>query len=348
MSQLDQEQLVDLKRFGDWTSWLSWLILLVILPFSALSIAGIAWLPAVVWAVWDGSFLRNLILLTVGYFALLPIVFVPGLDWLQIKLIAPDSRAPTPQERSHLRPAWQAVLRRVGKGGNRRYLLRVVDSDEMNAYAGGGRLVIVTSLALRLLRQSELEAVLSHELGHHAGMHPIVLLVTSWFKRPIIWFHSLLRIVHDLLIWAINTTSRRWLSLVLLVISLAPRAVLGLLAFVYKAATLVLLFFGRQAEHQADATAVKLGYSQPLIQALNTFEGATGSQQSGEAYDAALEKAGLPARKTRWDTHPPIARRVQKIMRAMDRLTGARSPSNNRAPAAAGTAGAASANDAIR
>ena len=307
---------IDLKRFGDWTSWSSWLVLLALLPFSALSIAGFVWLPA--W-LWGGNFLRNLIVLTAAYFVLLPVVFIPGLNWLQIKLIAPDSRSPTSQERARLRPAWQAVLKRVGKGSNRRYQLRVVDSDCPNAYAGGGRLVIITSLALQLLPQPELEAVLSHELGHHSGMHPIVLLANSWITRPIVWFHSLLRIIHGLSISIVSLARDGWIKLFLLIVLLVPRAVLGLLSLVWKAATLVLLFFGRQAEHQADATAVRLGYGHNLIQAFYTMEaGESGAGAPGQSA-AGQPAAGQPAAgfRDRWESHPPTTKRVQKIRRAL-------------------------------
>ncbi len=325
-------QRIDLKRFGDWTSWSSWLILLGMLPFSALSIAGFAWLPAL---LMPGGFLRNLTVLVAAYFALLPVVFIPGMNWLQIKLIAPDSRPLTGEERSRLRPAWQALLSRVGKGGNRRYQLRVIDSDNLNAYAGGGRLVIITSLALRALAQPELEAVLSHELGHHAGMHPIVVLANSWLTRPIVWFHSLLRLVHDLLITVINHTPDGWIRIILLVVLLVPRAVLGALSLVWRVATLLLLFFGRHAEHQADATAVKLGYGHDLISALNTLQDAVASQNGfGRAHvsgtheagtyetgthetEAGLKEVRMVVVKNRWDTHPPTSKRLQKITRAL-------------------------------
>lgn len=32
-----------------------------------------------------------------------------------------------------------------------------------------------------------LPGVLAHELGHHVGLHPIVLCLEVWFMRPIIW-----------------------------------------------------------------------------------------------------------------------------------------------------------------
>ncbi len=322
-TSLQPDRRIDLKRFGDWTSWSSWLILLGILPFSALSIAGLAWLPAL---FIPGDFLRNLIALIAVYFALLPIVFIPGLNWLQIKLIAPDSRTLTGEERSRLRPAWQAVLSRVDKGGSRHYQLRVIDSDNVNAYAGGGRLVILTSFALRVLARPELEAVLSHELGHHAGMHPIVCLANGWLTRPIVWFHSLLRVVHDLLVFVINL-SDGWVRGILLVVLLVPRTVLEVLSLVWKTATLLLLFLGRHAEYQADTTAVKLGYGHSLISALSTMENVAINQNST---DPSLSEMQSIVVKSRWDTHPPTAMRLEKITRAITRRATSPDKMSNR------------------
>ena len=48
---------------------------------------------------------------------------------------------------------------------------RVIDSDELNAFACGGHLVVVTSFAFRRLTARQLAGVLAHELGHFLSLH---------------------------------------------------------------------------------------------------------------------------------------------------------------------------------
>lgn len=308
LNSLPKPQTVNLGRFGDWTSWFSWLILLLLLPFSVLSVAGFTWLPAL---LLPGDFLHNLLLLTAIYFAVLPIVFIPGFDWLQIKLCAPDSRQPTPQERSHLRPAWAKVQRRVGKDLSRQYTLLVVDSDNLNAYAGGGRLMVVTTQALCALEPDELEAVLSHELGHHVGMHPVVLLAQAWLTRPILWFHTLLRLIYACLAGITKMTSG-YIWVALTIVTLVPRCALEMLSNIYRFATWTLRFFGRHAEYQADLTAVQLGYGPVLIEALD-FMRAFDDEDEVQPDSRRLTRFKQRVPEILWSTHPPTTKRIKRI-----------------------------------
>ena len=54
-----------------------------------------------------------------------------------------------------------------------RYILRVLPSDELNAFACGGHLVVVTTFAIDELPRRELAGVLAHELSHHLGLHTV-------------------------------------------------------------------------------------------------------------------------------------------------------------------------------
>ena len=45
--------------------------------------------------------------------------------------------------------------------------------DELNAFACGGHLVVVTTFAIDELPEHELAGVLAHELSHHLGMHTV-------------------------------------------------------------------------------------------------------------------------------------------------------------------------------
>ena len=49
----------------------------------------------------------------------------------------------------------------------------MLPSDELNAFACGGHLVVVTTFAIAELPARELAGVLAHELSHHLGMHTV-------------------------------------------------------------------------------------------------------------------------------------------------------------------------------
>ena len=94
---------VDFGRLGDWTSWSSLLVLLLLAPLTALCLAPFV---AVAAAVLPGGFDLWMIL----YFAALPLLFVPGLGFLQVRLVCPESRKPTADELARLMPLWDSVL----------------------------------------------------------------------------------------------------------------------------------------------------------------------------------------------------------------------------------------------
>ena len=69
-------------------------------------------------------------------------------------------------------PLWRAIAL-ANELPPDRYILRVLPSDELNAYVCGGHLVVVTTFALAELPRRELAGVLAHELSHHLGMHTV-------------------------------------------------------------------------------------------------------------------------------------------------------------------------------
>ena len=295
---------VNFGRLGDWTSWSSLLVLLLLAPLTALCLAPFT---AVAAAVLPGDF----VLWTILYFAALLLVFIPGLEFLQVWLVCPGSRKPSPEELARLMPLWDGVLAGVGRGKRRRYRIRVADDHRVNAAAGGGSLVIVTTRALATLPDGHLEAVLAHEFGHHVGFHPLVLLAQQWLGKPLDWAARLSITVHNLLAWL---TGWRMHPIALVVVwagVLLIRLALAVLDAVVKVAMLILLFFGRRAEYNADSVATKLGYGRELMGALGEME----RQDAG-----ALAHQEAPARASPfWDTHPPTPKRIAKIHETMSK-----------------------------
>ena len=296
------EELVDFSLFGDWTSWSSALVLVALLPVTAACLWPMA---AIVAAVLPGGTGLWMLL----YFAALVIVLIPGLEFLQVWLIGRGTRSPTPEEQAVLEPAFQDVLSRLGRGSKRRYRLRVIDDDHLNAAAGGGSLVMVTTRALHTLPDDQLKALLAHELGHHSGLHPVVSLAQAWMYVPIGIVAWLATKLHNVLAWLTGREMRMSLYLFVMGAALFLRLMLFILGLILRLANLILVSFGRRAEYRADDMGVALGYGQSLEQALRTMEG--DELAHPESHGVVSWLTNLES------THPPTAKRIERIRNAM-------------------------------
>ncbi len=152
----------DMGLKGDWTAWGQ---LLFFVPFLVLSSACLIFslLPLflILWNAIPGHWLIPV----VAYYAMGLLFFVPAIENFMWNYLDRSSRAPSLEERQRLDPVWNDVISRVGKGSDRKYTLRVTATQDLNAYAAGGRQVVVTQGALQNLNTRELTGVLAHELG---------------------------------------------------------------------------------------------------------------------------------------------------------------------------------------
>ena len=297
-----EDGLVNFSLFGDWTSWSSALVLVALFPVTAACLWPMA---VIVGAVLPGGASLWALL----YFAALPVVLIPGLEFLQVWLIGRGTRRPTAEELAVLEPAFEDVLSRLGRGSKRRYRLRVLDDDNLNAAAGGGSLVMVTTRALHTLPDDQLKAVLAHELGHHAGLHPLVSLAQGWVYLPIWIVAWLAEKIHNIVAWISGRKMRLNLYLFVVGVGLFLRLILLVLVLVLRLAYIILVFFGRRAEYRADDMGVALGYGQSLEQALRTIEGTA---------PAEPEPSGMGSWLTSLEsTHPPTPKRIERIRKTM-------------------------------
>ena len=90
------------------------------------------------------------------------------------------ARRPTTAEADVIEPLWADVAQANGLTADR-YILRILPSDELNAYACGGHLVVVTSYAVDELTTRQLRGVLAHELSHHLGLHTVAITIGPSF-----------------------------------------------------------------------------------------------------------------------------------------------------------------------
>jgi len=265
-----------------------------VLPVFLLAI-GVVWL--VVRLVWDVPYWW----FAAGYAGAVVLLFLRP---VQQFLLAPllGARRPTRAERVALEPAWRPVLQ-VNDLPQRRYVLAVQPSPEVNAFACGGHLVVVTSFAVTSLPRDELSGVLAHELSHHLGLHTVALTLSQWLSVPVLLLARIGFFLQNVAKAATSSFASH---------SSALTAVGRLVALVLTAVSWVFLSglllanalanaVGRNAEFQADRRVVEMGFGRPLALALRRV--------------VAMNGSDLPAT---WAerlaaTHPPARTRVARI-----------------------------------
>lgn len=255
----------------------------------------VIWLPVRV--AWDVTFT----VFALSWFAAVVLLFLrPVQVWVLGPLLG--ARHPTRDQMAVLAPAWRAVLQAVDLPA-RRYVLAVLPSHELNAFACGGHLVVVTSYAIETLPRDELSGVLAHELSHHLGLHTVALTVVQWLTLPVL---VLARVGFFLLNVATAATSSfgRGSTAVTLVGRLVATVLtmVSAVLFVGLAATNALSNrVSRASELQADERVVAMGFGRPLASALRRVMSEGGGQRAVSWRDR------LDA------THPPARTRVARI-----------------------------------
>lgn len=223
---------------------------------------------------------------------------------VQVVLLTPllGARRPTRDERAVLDTSWRSVLQ-ANRLPGRRYVVVVLPAGELNAFACGGHLVVVTSYALQTLPRDELAGVLAHELSHHLGFHTVALTIGHWLSVPILLLARIGFFLQNVAAAATTSFARgsaaataagRLLSALLTAISWIFLS--GLLA-----SNLIGNRVGRSAEFEADERVVEMGFGRPLAMALRRFV-----QQRGDTPGTTLQ--GRLA-----TTHPPARTRIARI-----------------------------------
>jgi Zn-dependent protease with chaperone function len=224
------------------------------------------------------------------------------------------ARRPTAGELEKLAPAWQEVTQAV-RSSPRRYVLAVLDADDINAYACGGHLVVVTSYAVRALRRNELTGVLAHELSHHLGLHTVALTVQHWLSVPILVLARIGFFLQNVAQAAAESFGQgsAWFATIGRAVALVLRAIAWLFLLAIVLAGALANVVGRNAEFAADRRAADIGFGPHLAAALRQFVG-----------------SGLAHPPTSWRdrafaSHPPPRVRVARLD-AYGRATRARMP----------------------
>ena len=201
-SQAADDEGVDPRHLGHGASSSSILGLLLLVPLTVLCLLPLTLVAAAVLPGGAG-------LWTIVYFAGLPLLFVPGLEFVQARLVCPGSRRPTPDESARLTARRDRVLARVAADKRRRHRFRVSDDQRATAGGGGGSIVVVTARAINELPDDQLEAVLAHQLGHQVGARPFMALAHRWLVQPLEWAARVLAAGQSLLAWLDRRRMRR-------------------------------------------------------------------------------------------------------------------------------------------
>ena len=267
---------------------------LALLPAWAVSVAAFWWV--VVLFVWVPYWLFALVWLSLGVL----LFWQPAQRLLLQRLIG--ARTPTRNEDDRLQRAWSVVAQRNLIPPSR-FVLAIVDSDDLNAFATGGHLMIVSSWAVENLTGDELTGVLAHELSHHLGMHTVALTVSQWLTVPIVLFARIGYLLQNIAEAAGDAIERRSAGA-----ALVGRTVAGLLTIVswlFLSTITVAQYIGNSvgkgAEFAADTRAVEMGFGKPLMRSLRR-----------------VVESGSGERPTNWrdrlvSAHPPARTRIARI-----------------------------------
>ena len=212
------------------------------------------------------------------------------------------ARRPTSAEADVIAPLW-AQIAQANDLPPSRFVVRVLPSDELNAYACGGHLVVVTTYAVEELSRQQLRGVLSHELSHHLGMHTVALTVGHWLSTPIVLLARIGLFVENVGHAAAGSFGKD--SPVVSAIGNVVAAVMNLISWVFTAALrgsdAVSNLVGHASEFEADRRAVRMGFGRELASALRQVI-ATGTAGRPIGWRARLGAS-----------HPPALTRVARI-----------------------------------
>ena len=262
-----------------------------------------AWLVAVAAFWWVTQLFVNVSFVVFAgvWFLLGGVLFLRPVQKLVLMRLL-GARTPTRQENDSLQRAWHVVAQanHIPPG---RFVLSVADSEDLNAFASGGHLVVVSSWAIANLSREDLSGVLAHELSHHLGMHTIALTVGQWLTIPIVLLARIGFYVQNIAHAATDTFTQgsSGASLIGKTIAGALTIVSWIFLSMISISQVIGNATGKGAEFKADETVVNMGFGRELRNALRI-----------------VIAAGHGERATHWrdrlvTAHPPARTRVARI-----------------------------------
>ena len=223
---------------------------------------------------------------------------------IQVLVLTPLLRArrPTDDEADVIEPLWAQIAQATGLPANR-YVVRVLPTDELNAFACGGHLVLVTSFAVHDLSQAQLRGVLAHELSHHLGLHTVAITIGHWLSAPVVLLARIGFFLENVGRAAVASFGRESpaVSAAGSVIAVIMHALSWVFTAALRGSDAVANLVGHSSEFEADRRAVRMGFGRELASALRELL-ARGTGQRPIGWRARLAAS-----------HPPARTRVARI-----------------------------------
>jgi Zn-dependent protease with chaperone function len=223
---------------------------------------------------------------------------------IQVLVLTPLLRArrPTTDEAEIIEPMWARIAQANGLPASR-YVLRVLPTDELNAFACGGHLVLVTSFAVHDLSEAQLRGVLAHELSHHLGLHTVAITIGHWLSAPVVLLARVGFFLENIGRASVGSFGQK--SPLVAAIGSVVAVVMHALSWVFTAALrgsdALANLVGHSSEFEADRRAVRMGFGRELASALRELL-ARGSGRRPIGWRARLAAS-----------HPPARTRVARI-----------------------------------
>ncbi len=235
--------------------------------------------------------------------------------WMMgVRVISPNTQDPDLQELlsvvHRLAKASQIPVPEVG----------VYESNEVNAFATGPTqsrsIVAVSSGLLRRMKETEVEAILGHEIAHIANGDMITMTLLQGVVNAFVMF---LARVLALAFSGMGRSNRESSS------SLGSRSSYMLLVFLFEIIFMILgsiliAAYSRYREFRADAGGAKLAGKDNMISALNTL------RVMQEIRDPKAENPAFAAFKISthskkgllrfFATHPPLEERIERLKKS--------------------------------
>ncbi len=218
------------------------------------------------------------------------------------------ARQPSDIERAHLEPAWKVVEQQVGIRPGR-FVLSVADIDDINAFACGGHMLVVSSFAIEHLTEDELTGVLAHELSHHLGGHTVALTVAQWMSMPILGLARLGIRMRDIGMSVAKRLEDEYATFKLIgwIINIVLTSLSRLLLIGFLLSQSLGEIVGRSAEFQADRRAHAMGFGRELRYALTRVIHRTPANEPTRLLSRVLL------------SHPPAIDRVARLDAMLNR-----------------------------
>ena len=198
-----------------------------------------------------------------------------------------------------------------------------MDVPEVNAMAYyspfGSRIALTAGLIQEYrfgrIRLDEVKAVLAHEASHLKSKHPLknslvmsIISLTDMFSSGLIVLSSVLSVL---------AVAQRSLT----TLAAASGALLfgAILKVLSKVASIIAFHYMRGLEYEADVKAARLVGREPTISMLKKVDELNSAVHSPRKLFMP-ERWTLPTTNRSWfeklfDTHPPIEKRIEKLMR---------------------------------